>query len=113
MEFKTQEKLGRKVTVIECPIRLDASLADDFKAKMNELVDQGKYQLVIDLQQTTFIDSIGLGSLVSRIAAIRSNQGGICLVSPSPTIWKVFEITHLDKIFKCFDDIESAVKSYE
>jgi anti-sigma B factor antagonist len=105
--------LDGKVTVIECPRRLDASIADDFKAKMNELVEQGNYQIVIDLQQTEFMDSSGLGSLVSRIAVTRSNQGDVRLASPSPFIRNLLEVTHLDKVFKCFDDIESAVDSFK
>jgi len=113
MKFNVWEELDGKVTVIECPNRLDASIADEFKKMMSDLVDQGKFRLVVDMGKTSFIDSSGLGSLVSRIAAIRANQGDIHLASPSATIIKLLEMTHLDQIFKLFDDVKSAVESFE
>ena len=113
MEFNTREESGGKVVVIESPNRLDASIADDFKAKMNELVDQGNSRIVIDLEQTEFMDSSGLGSLVSRIAVARSKQGDIRLAAPSPFVRNLLDVTHLNQVFKCFDGTEPAVKSFE
>ena len=113
MEFITREELEGKVSVIECPNRLDANIADDFRDKIKELVEQKKFLLVVDLGNTEFIDSSGLGALVSRIAVTKSNQGDVRLASPSPNILKLLEITNLDKIFKCFDDVQSAVESFK
>ncbi len=113
MEFTTKEELGGKVIVIEAPVRLDASVADDFRNTMKKLVEEGKFNIVVDLAKTEFIDSSGLGALVSRIAVTRSNKGDVRLASPSETILKLLEITHLNQIFKYFDDLESAIKSFE
>ncbi len=113
MEFATREELEARVVVIEGPERLEANISNDFRTKMNQVVDEGKFQVVVDLKGTEFIDSSGLGALVSRIAVTRSNQGDVRLASPSPNIRKLLGITHLDKIFKCFDDVESAVESFK
>jgi len=69
--------------------------------------------LVVDLGETEFMDSSGIGALVSRIAVTRSNQGDIRLASVRESISKLLSITNLDKIFVCFDDVRSAVKSFE
>ena len=112
MAFNSRKEFDGKVTVIECQGRLDTNVADDFRTMMKKLVDEGTFQLVVDLGKTEFIDSSGLGALVSRIAVTRSKQGDVRLASPSKTILKLLDVTHLDKIFKCFDDVESAVKSF-
>jgi len=113
LAFDTFEELDEKVTVIRCPGRVDAILADEFKDMMKALVDKKKFLLVVDLGKTEFMDSSGIGALVSRIAVTRSNQGDIRLASVRESISKLLSITNLDKIFVCFDDVRSAVKSFE
>jgi len=112
MEFNTIEVLEGEVTIIEAPARLDAVVAADFRAKMGELVDDKRYNLIIDLGQTEFVDSSGLGAIVSKIAMTRSNNGDIRLAAPSARILELLEITHLNKVFKSFDDVTSAIESY-
>ena len=101
------------MVAIEGPHRLAAHISEDFRNLINGLVDQGKTRLVIDLGETEFMDSSGLGALVSRIAAARANHGDVRLAAPSPRIRNLLQITHLDKVFKCFDHVDSAVKSFE
>jgi len=111
MEFKTYQE--GEVTVIEGPMRLDASIADDFRALMNDLVAKGNNKIVVDLKETGFVDSSGLGALVSRIAQTRSKNGDVRLAHVSDNIKKLFQITHLDQIFKCFDSLDLAIKSFD
>jgi len=112
MTFVTSEIPDEKVVVIEGPERLVANISEDFRKLVNGLVDQGKTRLVIDMGKTEFMDSSGLGALVSRIAATRANHGDVRLASPSPQILNLLQITHLDKVFKCFDHVDAAVKSF-
>ncbi|MCF8130094.1 MAG: STAS domain-containing protein [Deltaproteobacteria bacterium] len=98
---------------MEGPDRLVASASEDFRKLVNGLVDQGKTRLVIDMGKTEFMDSSGLGALVSRIAATRANHGDVRLAAPSPQILNLLQITHLDKVFQCFDHVDSAVKSFD
>lgn len=112
MEFKVFGKSDGKVFVVEVPERLEANISDKFRVDMNELVDGGNFQIVIDLKKTEFMDSSGLGALVSRIAVMRSNGGDVRLASVSPFVMNLLQVTHLDQVFKCFDDMESAVSSF-
>jgi len=112
-KFSIREEMGGEVVVIEAPARLDASVASDFRAKMGEFVDKGKNKIVVNLAKTEFMDSSGLGALVSRIATSRANKGDIRLASPTAHTLKLLEITHLNKIFKIFDDVNSAIESFK
>ena len=112
MDFVTHERADGAVVVIEVPARLDATVAEPFRTHMNQLVDQGKFQLVMDFEKTTFMDSSGLGAIVSRIAVTRSNQGDVRLARLSSFIRQLLETTNLDKILTCFEDVDSAVQSF-
>ncbi len=112
MEPSTQEGPKGDVVVIEAPKRLDASTVPAFKEKINEVVEQGKYKLVINLGNTEFMDSSGLGALVSRIAESRSNQGDIRLATLTDRVLELLEITQLNKVLKLYDELDAAIESY-
>ncbi|MFQ5603328.1 MAG: STAS domain-containing protein [bacterium] len=113
MDFNTYTASDGAVTVIEIPDQFDYSISESFRVHLKSLVEEGRFKFVIDLSQNKYIDSSGLGSLVSRISLIRSNGGDIRLAAPSETVVNVLNLTHLNKILKCFDDVHSAVVSYE
>jgi len=112
MAFTTREESGGKVVVIECPVRVDLSVAKDLREIMKESTERDKFLLVVDMDETEFIDSSGLGALVSRIAVTRSNSGDICLACVKEPILKLLELTHLDKIFQSFESVQTAVDSF-
>lgn len=105
------EKLG-EIVVIHAPERLRADESAEFRQTLNEIVDQGVFRLVIDLTQTTAMDSTGLGALVSRIAVTRQNSGDVRLAGCNDTINSLLSITHLDQVFKTYSDVKEAVDSF-
>ena len=113
MEFVTSETPDGKVIIVEGPDRLAANISEDFRKMINRLVDEGKTCLIINMEKTEFLDSSGLGALVSRIAATRANQGDVRLACSTPFILNLLKMTNLDKVFKCFDDVASAIHSFE
>ena len=113
MAFKTREESDGKVVVIECPSRVDLSVAKGLREIMKESTERDKFLLVVDMAEMEFMDSTGLGALVSRIAVTRSNNGDIRLACVKEPILKLLELTHLDKIFQVFESVQAAVDSFE
>ena len=111
MSFTTGEEAGG-VIVIRCPPRLDINVSDDLKNIMTGLIEKKKYKIVIDLTHTKYIDSSGLGAIVSRIAETRSNGGDVKLATTTRVIINLLDLTHLNKILSCYDDILTAVNSF-
>jgi len=66
----------------------------------------------MDLSQTAYIDSSGLGAIVSIIATVRANQGDIRLAAAAGNITNLLEITQLNKLLKCYKTVEEGVKSF-
>lgn len=110
MEVQFELFEDKKAALIKIPTRLDASNSLPFKDKMNELVDKGYVNLLVDLSQTNFIDSSGLGALVGKISTCRKNGGDVKLISPTQRVIEILQITNLDKILKIYKSVEDALK---
>jgi len=82
--------------------RLDAHNANDLKAELLALFDQGKRNILIDLKDVRFIDSSGLGALVSGFKNAITNQGTLKLASLQPQVKSMFELTRLHRVFDIY-----------
>jgi anti-sigma B factor antagonist len=63
---------------------------------------------VLDLSEVTFLDSTGLGVLITGLKRCRSAGGNLVLVTAQPNVLKVLEITGLNDVFKVHDTVEGA-----
>ncbi len=88
---------------------VDVYTAPKFREKLIELVSDGKYQIVVDLEAVDFLDSTGLGVLVGGLKRLRSHDGDLALVCTQTRILKVFEITGLTKVFSIHESVDAAV----
>ena len=88
---------------------LDASMAQDFKTYLHNLVHEGKRGLILDLSHVIFMDSSALGALVSALKAM-GNKGEITLCSVREPIANILALTRLDRVFKVMNDQESACR---
>ena len=88
--------------------RLDAYLAPEFKAKLVHLVQSGHERIVMDMAALEFIDSSGLGALIAGLKAL-GGRGEIVLCGITPRLLSLFQLTHVDKLFHIFDNVEEAV----
>jgi len=113
MTFETSISEKGDVVIIHSPERLANEISGEFKIFIRNLVEEGRAKLVIDLSATTFIDSSGLGAIVSRIAACRAQFGDIRLAAAGEFVSNLLEITHLNKVIRDFPDVRSALNSFE
>ncbi len=113
MDFKTVESADGKVFIISTPSRLTTENSDQLKKLLKDCVDDGRYNIVINLAGTEYLDSSGLGAIVSKIAQTRSNNGDIRLASVEDYVMNLLELTHINQIIKLFDTPEQAVASFE
>src|SRR5438034_6300609 len=90
---------------------VDVYTAPRFRERLIELVSEGKYQIVVDLEAVDFLDSTGLGVLVGGLKRLRTHDGDLSLVCTQARILKVFEITGLTKVFAIHDSVDAAVAS--
>jgi anti-sigma B factor antagonist len=78
---------------------LDIATAPRLRKELIELSNRGIRAVLVDLAQLEFIDSTGLGVLVSALRRFREHGGDLALQSPKPAAAKIFEMTGLANVF--------------
>lgn len=81
--------------------RMDARGAPDFKEKVGALIKAGNRFIALDLSEVEFIDSSGLGALVSILKQL-GGQGEIAIGGVRETVGSLFKLTRLDKVFQMY-----------
>lgn len=87
----------------------DATLLHD---KLHEIIEAGKKRVVIDLSQVDWMNSTGLGILISTLTTLRNNDGELKLANVTEKIQSLLVITKLAPVFDSFDTIDDAVKAF-
>lgn len=88
--------------------RLNMVAARQLRESLRAVVEEGTTRIVVDLAETTFLDSSGLGALVSGLKAARQAGGDLRVARPTPAVMSVFELTNMDKILRPRPDVRSA-----
>jgi anti-sigma B factor antagonist len=105
------EKVDGDRAVIALTGEVDLYTAPELKHELIRLIDGGATTVVVDLTDTTFIDSTTLGVLVSGLKRVRPKGGAVPLVIRDRNIRKVFEITGLDRVFPIHEERSAALAS--
>lgn len=107
-----KDSLENGVTVVQLlGSRLDAAAAPLFKGKIVDLENQGRRLFALDFSGLDFMDSTGLGALVSCVKALGGN-GEFVLFGMRDSVRKIFMITRLDRgVFKILGSKNDALQA--
>ena len=107
MRFE-ESKVGSVLVAKVLDARIAADVAPRFKQGLAEFMSQGNHTIVIDLGAVTFIDSSGLGALVSSLKAV-GQDGDLVVSGARGAVASMFKLTRMDKVFRMFASSEDAV----
>lgn len=88
----------------------DASLLHD---KLYEFIEKDKKQFIINLEQVDWMNSTGLGILISGYTTLRNSDGTLKLANVTEKIQSLLVITKLASVFEAYDTIDDAIKSFQ
>lgn len=89
--------------------RLDATAATDFKGKMVDWINLGHRRIILDLSLVDFVDSSGLGAIVSCLKTL--GEGGDLVISGiRDAVLSLFQLTRMNRVFQIFPSSEAAIK---
>jgi len=109
MDLRLEVTEQDSVSVLGVCGEVDVSTAPRLRQAIIELASEGRSQLVVDLDQVEFLDSTGLGVLVSGLKRCRSLGGDLVLVCSQARILRVLDITRLNRAFAvCSSTAEAA-----
>ena len=88
------------------------SLSDRMNRTLDNLLAQGKKNIVVDLSGITILNSSGMGILISGYSKVNNNGGVLKLANITNKIQGLLSITKLNSVFEIYNSTDEAVKSF-
>jgi len=105
-----QSKMVDVLIVRPLEKRIDAATATEFKQKMSDWIDAGNRKIVLNLAEVDFIDSSGLGAIVSSLKKI-GGDGDLVICAVRETVMSLFRLTRMNRVFDILPSEDEAVRS--
>lgn len=112
MSLELNQQELKRVLLIEVTGRVDSTTADQLGKALNDAIDAGQNQLVLDLSKVEYMSSAGLRELVSALKRLQRGRGDLRLAALSERVEEVLELAGLDEIFKIYETQVEAVGSF-
>ena len=90
---------------------IDLFTARQFKQALTASIDMGFVRIVVDLTETTFLDSAGLGALIGVLKRLRARHGALAIVNVNEPVARTFAATGMDQIFTILPTRDDALKA--
>lgn len=100
------------VVIVEIEGQLIVSNRQEFKQRVLDEAETGGRKILVDFSRTGYIDSAGLGVLVSLAKRLRELGGDIRLANLNDDLQTLFELTKLDTLFQISDSRERALETF-
>lgn len=97
-----------KTLIIQLSGELLFTNASEIKEEIKAQIQSSDERLVLDLSELEFIDSSGVGVIISLLRRMEGER--VIIASPQPKVARVFEITRLEKIVPIYATLEEALK---
>lgn len=107
MEMEAEE-VGMDLVITVKEPRIDAAIAVVFKQNMAKMTDHPAKRAVLDLSSVEFLDSSGLGAIVSAMKTMGEGRR-LDLAGLTPTVEKVFRLTRMDTVFRIYPNRQAAL----
>jgi anti-sigma B factor antagonist len=112
MSFTVRKDAAKGVVVVGVDGQLIVGNRHDLKSKVLDAMDAGDRRFVVDFTNTGYIDSSGLGVLVSLAKRLREVGGDLVLAGLNEDLQTLFELTKLDTLFKIAPSVQEAMSAF-
>jgi anti-sigma B factor antagonist len=112
MNIVAEKKNGKTLLSLN-EERLDAHNSGELKDYLQRLLESGTNVLIVDLSRVRFIDSSGLGALLSGYKNANLRQGSLVLAGLQSRVQSMFELTRLHRVFDIYPNLQEALAHAE
>lgn len=106
------KKTKGDIVILEIVGEIDLYNAPEIKDIISKLIEERSYNVIIDLEKVSYIDSSGIGALISSLSNLKKYHGGLKIINVYASVRKVFELTKLTSFFEIYDSEEEAIASF-
>jgi anti-sigma B factor antagonist len=109
IDLKVESQAREAWTVVSVTGEVDVYTAGRLREEIVGLVDRGRHHLAVDLEGVEFMDSTGLGVLITGLKRIREQAGELVLIAPRDQIRRLLTITGLDRVLPVHESVDEAM----
>ena len=102
-----------EIIVFDINGEIDLYNAPEIKDKIKEEMNKGKVNIIINLDKVSYIDSSGIGVLISSLSNLKKVGGALKLINVYASVRKVFELTKLTSFFDIYDSETDALAAFK
>ena len=111
--MRIKQRTAEGVTILDLNGRLTRNDGyGDIRAAVGPLLKQGHAQFLLNLADVPYMDSTGIGELVSVFITVRNHKGALKLVTLTDRMRELFTVAKLVHVFEVFDDEADALRSF-
>jgi len=108
------EKLVDGVMLLDLRGRLTlGEETEKLRGKVRQLVEAGYSRIILNLEEVSYIDSVGLSTLVASYTSARNQGGELKLLHLTKRVHDLLQITRLSTVFEIYDSLEEAQQSFK
>jgi anti-anti-sigma factor len=93
-------------------VSIEGEAAEEFKKIIDEHIDVGEKNILINMPQVVFLDSFALTALFQIFYSLKEKGGIIKLICPLESVKKILTLTRFTKVMEIYDDEETAIESF-
>jgi len=107
----TEEKINGFNILFVKDERIDAHNSADLKDFILHMIEQGQINLIVQMENVRFVDSSGLGALLSGFKHAEAKSGKLSLSNLQNQVLSMFELTRLNRVFEIYADLNDVFDS--
>jgi anti-sigma B factor antagonist len=114
MTIQTGRSSDPGVTLVKISGEMDIGEGgvDELRDTLDQLVESGSRNVVLDLSEATFIVSRGFGQMLVALARLRTRRGDLRVAGARGSVWNSARTVGLDNIMRFYPDVDEAVTSF-
>jgi anti-sigma B factor antagonist len=110
--FVEEAPRNRGVSILRVSGYVDTTTSPDLERRLQALLREKRYHVVVDLARVEYISSAGWGIFISEIREIREHGGDLKLAGMAPDVREVFDLLEFENILQSYSDADLAVASF-
>lgn len=111
IRLETRTRTNTGLPVIEVAGEIDLYTAPMFKQALNQTIEDGNKNILVNMTGVSYMDSSGFGTLLGVTKRVRPDGGSVNLIGCNDAIARMLKITRLNTIFGLFEDEDTAVRA--
>ena len=110
--FTIEKSAEAEISILSLKGYLDAHTAPAFERAIEQEIEAGRFKIIVECEQLTYISSAGLGVFMGFVEEVRENDGDLKICGLTPKVLQVFEMLGFQELYHILDGRQAALQKF-